>query len=154
MSTYVYNITKNTRSSKNVKNVTQAPISKTIITEEFSSTVSPTSSRPDFVHSPCTCPCDGRQNIWYNFFNGNLTPEEKNNIIDQEKERIKRELFIDTSELSSHWRRKKSATDNRPAVVSMGLLGVLVLCSVILVIIIGDVTYCCHHAQVAKTLKK
>ena len=99
----------------------------------------------------CPCPCQDRQIFWNNYFNGNLTQEEKNWIISEEKERIKRALFLDKSVLSSNWRRKRCIIDNRPTAVSVGVVGVVVLCTVIVSILFGDIASCCRTSRVACT---
>lgn len=117
-------------------------------------TTSPQKHYSQFINPSCTCPCVGRQNIWYNYFNGNLTEEEKNKMLNQEKERIKKALFIDSSQLSSNLRKKGCATDNRPAVMSMGSVGVGILCAMLVVIVIGDIVTCFYCKRIDKTSKK
>lgn len=109
----------------------------------------------DFVNPSCTCPCVGRQNLWYNYFNGNLTQGEKDKILIQEKERIKQVLSLDTTELSSFKRKKNCAVDNRPTVRSMGAaLGIGILGGFFVIIFIGDIITCIYCRGDAKSTKQ
>lgn len=113
-------------------------ITKEALTTDILSTENLTTGIPT-----CPCSCDNRQLQWYAYIHGTLTEEEKKQIIDQEKERIRKELLVDTTALSSYKREKTCADDQRASAKSVGSLGIIILLLICVFLVFSDfITFC------------
>lgn len=99
---------------------------------------------PVNMSNQCICPCGEKTWYWIQFLQSNLTDEEKNLILDAEKERIRQTLLIKKSALTSYKRARTSIADDRPSATSIGVLGIVVMSTVCIVIVSMDCLTCCH----------
>lgn len=107
------------------------------------------------LNNTCLCACDSRTQFWINFFQSNLTDEEKNAILEEEKERLKNILMVDKTELTSYVRAHTSARDDRPSAMSFGVAGIVVLALVFgFIILLDAVTYCPKMVNRTKKIVK
>lgn len=86
----------------------------------------------------CSCSCNDRKLFWHNFFHGNLTKEERNHILDKESEKIRNDLRLNLTHLSSYIRRKTSAVDTRPSSVAIGTVASVTMAVVFFILVRMD----------------
>jgi hypothetical protein len=77
--------------------------------------------------------------FWWHFHNSILTSEERNAILDAEKQRLRSELIIEKKTMSSYIRAKTSAHDERPSSKSIGYVGIAILCMAGIIIVLFDI---------------
>lgn len=87
-------------------------------------------------------PLGNRQVYWYNFFKGNLTKDEKDTIIQKEKEKIRKELLVDTKVLTSYISKKRVPTTIDTAPRQSAELGVAFLVTLMVLIVLVDILSC------------
>lgn len=76
----------------------------------------------------CMCSCTtARQMFWWDFYHGNYTVQEKAAILEVERQRLRSELLVNKSSLTSVIRSRTSAKDERPTAKSIGYIGVVLL---------------------------
>ena len=85
--------------------------------------------------------------FWWHFHNSILTPEERNVILDVEKQRLRSELIIEKKTMSSYIRAKNCAHDERPNSKSIGYVGIVILCMAGSIIVLFDIAKLVFQTQ-------
>lgn len=100
---------------------------------------------------PCSCSYQAKLAYWAAQNKTNYTMEELRLILAPVVEQLKKELTIDTKNLSATVNKLKSAPDSRMSSKSLGILGIVLLCVFFGGIILIDLTSLPVHY---KTLKE
>ena len=89
----------------------------------------------------CPCNCEYRDKLiyWGSQIITNKTYEELMEELKPKIQKLKEELYINKTSLSSNIRRKKSAPDNRKSSKNIGYLGVFLVAVVISLVVIIDI---------------
>ncbi|XP_062573604.1 uncharacterized protein LOC134235488 [Saccostrea cucullata] len=111
--------------------ITSTPALQTSVESIFSS--------PDILASSsnCNCPCRTVHNITY-------TPEE----LQKKLEQMKAELTIEAKETSKYKRTLISVPDHRPSARGIGSVGILILCTIIILLVAFDFPRAAHHTLI------
>ncbi|XP_071126475.1 uncharacterized protein [Mytilus edulis] len=88
----------------------------------------------------CPCRCEYRRKLehWGSKIIPNLTREELLKELESEVQKIKKELKVNETQLSSSIRRRSSAPDKRKSSETMGLVGAVFICIVVGLVVLVD----------------
>ncbi|CAG2247874.1 unnamed protein product [Mytilus edulis] len=87
---------------------------------------------------PCTCEYRRKLEYWGSKIIPNRTKEELLKELESELQKIKKELAVNKTQLSSSIRRRTSAPDKRKSSETMGLAGAAFICIVVGVVVLVD----------------
>ena len=88
----------------------------------------------------CTCPVSK----WLYLSTLNLTTDELRIIMKDDLEQLQSILYVDKKETSAYYRSIRSANDERLTAMSAGYVGVVMLCTPIVLFVAIDLTRCFH----------
>ncbi|XP_061175863.1 uncharacterized protein LOC133184800 [Saccostrea echinata] len=106
-------------------------------TPALQSSVESIFSSPDILASSssyCACPCRTVNNVTY-------TPEE----LQKKLEQMKAELTVEAKETNKYKRTLISVPDHRPSARGIGSLGILILCTIIILLVAFDFPRAAQH---------
>ena len=111
-------------------------------------------SQPTTTSTQCNCHCTSVVENKWSFIEGlNLTREEIKIMMKEELQQIRQNLTIDKTDTSAYMRTKISAPDDRMSSKSMGILGIILLTSVLMLVVGSDLlnafknSLFCHRKQ-------
>lgn len=88
----------------------------------------------------CMCPCQAAPK-WYNF-----TQKDVSLWLQEFKDSIRKELVLSKRDLTSYRRRRISVPDHRSSVTRLGIVGAIIICTLIGAIISCDCPRFWRHA--------
>ena len=91
----------------------------------------------------CPCRCEHRRKLeyWASQILPNYTKEELQKVLEPTLERIRQELKVNKTNLSSNLRKLTSAQDKRPSSGAMGWLAIVFIAVVVGLVILIDIVW-------------
>ncbi|KAJ8310748.1 hypothetical protein KUTeg_012613 [Tegillarca granosa] len=106
----------------------------TSISPEVKAEVEFTTMSTEVKTEACVCPCTETQGMF-----ANKTTEELELLLKETTDQLKKELSVDVSKLSASKRKKTSAIDSRPSAAGFGVLGLVLMVSLLTSLVLSDV---------------